>query len=508
MTENTDIWADDKLERKPDADFLINFLLGRHEARKRVGTSGSYVLNVDAEWGFGKTFFMKRVAAQLSDKHPVVFIDAWKNDFSDDPYTTVISEIEAFFKEHIPKKDKETRTSKALTTVRQNAGRIMLAGAKGAVKQLAKRAIGEGLAEITEIVSESVDKDSSIAKAIGEASQKGLGKIEDELAEISDEMLDNFAKSKIEHYQEVKKSLENFKTSIEQLLLEFSDISPLQLPMFIFIDELDRCRPPYAIAMLERIKHLFDVPDIVFVLSTDTTQLANSISGVYGQTFASHRYLQRFFSRTFTLPKPTQKALIDALVIGNGVDVAKWHSIGVDDDKIQYLADASYHYEMSPRETKRSLEILEDLTMSWKRPFPIEISIMFPLIYGYVTGENIDQWDNESWFHQKTSRISSWKLSEVGNFGFRQSLRQYNKGNDYSLTLYQATQKDMRTFLDRNRPSRETVDQSTPSFIKLITYNIIETEYSKRFSNVVREGEFSDIRTYPNLIKHAGLLKA
>ncbi|QDE47832.1 hypothetical protein EIN43_17235 [Enterobacter hormaechei] len=66
------------------------------------------------------------------------------------------------------------------------------------------------------------------------------------------------------------------------------------MPTFIFIDELDRCRPNYAIDMLETIKHLFDINNVVFVIATDKEQLSHSICSVYGSGFDATRYLDRF----------------------------------------------------------------------------------------------------------------------------------------------------------------------------------------------------------------------
>jgi len=57
--------------------------------------------------------------------------------------------------------------------------------------------------------------------------------------------------------------------------------------MFILIDELDRCRPTYAIELLENIKHLFDIEGLYFIIATDSTQLSYSINAVYGNKFAS-----------------------------------------------------------------------------------------------------------------------------------------------------------------------------------------------------------------------------
>jgi hypothetical protein len=75
-------------------------------------------------------------------------------------------------------------------------------------------------------------------------------------------------------------------------------------PLFIFIDELDRCRPDYSIRLLEGIKHMFAVPGVAFVVSTNLDQLSKSVQGVYGPSFNGYSYLKRFFDFEFTLPDP------------------------------------------------------------------------------------------------------------------------------------------------------------------------------------------------------------
>jgi hypothetical protein len=91
----------------------------------------------------------------------------------------------------------------------------------------------------------------------------------------------------------------------------------LEKPMFVFIDELDRCRPTYAIELLETVKHLFDIPGLIFVIATDTEQLQHSIKAVYGEGFDSNKYLYRFFDRTFTLKQPDLEKFIKSLKIYN-----------------------------------------------------------------------------------------------------------------------------------------------------------------------------------------------
>lgn len=75
--------------------------------------------------------------------------------------------------------------------------------------------------------------------------------------------------------------------------------------MIFIIDELDRCNPYYAVKVLERIKHLFNIPNIVFVLSIDKEQLSNSIRGYYGSDLIkADEYLKRFIDIEYTLPDP------------------------------------------------------------------------------------------------------------------------------------------------------------------------------------------------------------
>ena len=73
--------------------------------------------------------------------------------------------------------------------------------------------------------------------------------------------------------------------------------------LVIFIDELDRCKPSFAIEMLERIKHYFDDERIIFVVSLNKEQLIHTISNYYGSEFDATRYLNRFFDVSINLPE-------------------------------------------------------------------------------------------------------------------------------------------------------------------------------------------------------------
>ena len=72
--------------------------------------------------------------------------------------------------------------------------------------------------------------------------------------------------------------------------------------MVFIIDELDRCRPTFAIELLERVKHIFDIPNMVFVLGINRDEICKSFQSIYGDIDATV-YLQRFFDMEFTLPE-------------------------------------------------------------------------------------------------------------------------------------------------------------------------------------------------------------
>ena len=77
--------------------------------------------------------------------------------------------------------------------------------------------------------------------------------------------------------------------------------------------------------MLETIKHLFDIKNLVFIISTDTAQLEHSIKAVYGNGFDSFEYLHRFFKQRVTLPKPDYYKFLCMVNAFNGIDFTEHH---------------------------------------------------------------------------------------------------------------------------------------------------------------------------------------
>lgn len=116
---------------------------------------------------------------------------------------------------------------------------------------------------------------------------------------------------RLKKYLEQKQSLENFKTALSDYIASPTEKS---LPVVFVVDELDRCNPMFAVKLLERIKHLFDIPNIAFVLSISKSQLECSIKGFFGNNeFDAANYLRRFIDVEMVLPKPIDNKFIDLL---------------------------------------------------------------------------------------------------------------------------------------------------------------------------------------------------
>ncbi|WP_429040598.1 KAP family P-loop NTPase fold protein [Aeromonas veronii] len=261
-----EILSADRLERARYAEFLTNYLAAE-------GTQRNYVLNLNAEWGAGKTWFIKRWYMELKAHYPTVYIDAWQQDFSDDPLLTVISSIIDQLKMIAGKENPIPEG------MRQRLLGLFKVGGKLALKAAIKKA---GLEE----------DDFSLE--------------EDDANQLVDALCNN----QKERYE----SIQYLKQEIRQWVEGAVGLSEgeLDYPAFILIDELDRCRPSYAVEMLETIKHIFDIPKVVFVLATDTEQLQHAVKVIYGADFDAHTYLSRFFSRRFSLLAGSKRLFIES----------------------------------------------------------------------------------------------------------------------------------------------------------------------------------------------------
>lgn len=255
-----------KLNRKEYGKFLFNYLKSE---------KSGFVLNIDSSWGSGKTEFLKRFYTEcINNDHPVVYIDAWESDFSKDPLSVVAFELLNQIKCYMSNNPDPTLQGKFLElkskikSFKQYLG--IMAG-------IGTASIGLGYAPGKDIALSALD----------------VGFTDNE------KLIDNLS----QNYQKQSKAIKEIKEHLGLIskLLEY--VYSINLPLIILIDELDRCRPTYAIEMIEVVKHFFTTRNVVFIIATDTNQLCSSIKSVYGQDFDARIYLKRFFDRTANLPE-------------------------------------------------------------------------------------------------------------------------------------------------------------------------------------------------------------
>lgn len=308
-----DLWSDDLLERRKVAAYLTKYLNDRYQHRPK---EKGFVLALTAEWGFGKTYLIEKWAADLRTKgHPVVSFDAWANDFTPEPLVAFVSQVEKSLRPIVAEVplalrhlDEAIKKAKVLW---RPTGNVLLQIA-------AKKLTNFTIDEIEELINAPEDSPSGNQSSSSETDEGKDKKAA--MAEIA-ESLKKVYDSSLKEHSDKQSAISAFRESLALLVNQISEATDFHLPLFIFVDELDRCRPDYAIELLEGIKHLFGVPGVYFIIALNLSQLGESTKTVYGSSFAGHRYLKRFFDIEFSLPEPEQKLFAQSLFQNSSIPV-------------------------------------------------------------------------------------------------------------------------------------------------------------------------------------------
>jgi hypothetical protein len=299
MAENAEppnFWTDDILDRRDNANYLTTFFVNRYRVKPE---EQGFVMAINAEWGYGKTFMLERWRDELCHSgHPTVYFDAWKNDFTPQPLIAFISEIDSGLAPHFAK---IPRAKKAFKVAMDSAKPLLNTTLKVVGASVAKQVAGLTLGQIAEWQSSDESKG-----AVGEHSShldvKTIGA-----------SLESAVTLALKQHKDTKTAIRLFRQKLEMLIDTLKSESLIQLPIFVFVDELDRCRPDYAIELLEGIKHLFGVRGIYFIVATNIQQLAESTKVIYGSGFDGENYLKRFFDLEYALPEPSSASYAVAL---------------------------------------------------------------------------------------------------------------------------------------------------------------------------------------------------
>lgn len=247
----------DPLHRKREIEDFLKML---------IAVEPPYTFVIDAPWGSGKTFFVKQVARALQMANPAldldletlsatlgetatelpatpclpIYFNAWEDDHFDNPILPILASIANAAGEETVKDGKD---------------------------------FGKGVIGVLEAAASLFGYSGDINGAI-----------------------ENFSGADFLARYKNEKEL---RTKIDELIKNY--LPGIANRAVIFIDELDRCRPEFAIKVLEQTKTLFQQENIVVVYSTDITQLAHSLQGVYGPRFEGRKYLERFYDKRLEL---------------------------------------------------------------------------------------------------------------------------------------------------------------------------------------------------------------
>lgn len=207
-------------------------------------------------------------AATLLPERAVIYLDAFASETVDDPLLCILAAI----RDEFP--DEETRKE-----IRQRVMSVMKMGWKVLLQALAAHLLkqdGEGIwTELTD------------------AAQDGAN-------DLIDRTVDNL----LDQYAHAQQNIEALQETIAK--------ATTQRPILFFIDELDRCRPDFALSILELVKHVFDIPGIKFIFVANLEQLKAAIRKRYGQDVDADVYLEKFINLSIILPPVHNRTSINA----------------------------------------------------------------------------------------------------------------------------------------------------------------------------------------------------
>lgn len=258
----------------PDVDIFKRKGFGERLANLVENSGGSPVIALDSGWGEGKSTFIKMwrgyIENQREPEIKSIYFDAFENDYQKDPFLTLASEIYQL----ITVEDEETKTK-----FKDKAAKA----AKSLVRGALKVSVKVGTAGIVD------------GSAVDVA--------EKELSNLVADQVDDLIKERFEHAEKDKLALKEFRSYLSNFANEVNGGKPI---VFI-IDELDRCKPDFALELLEQVKHLFSVKGITFLLVTNREQLEESIKSKYGQGIDPTNYLHKFINVWLTMPRASDE---------------------------------------------------------------------------------------------------------------------------------------------------------------------------------------------------------
>ncbi|OYY21378.1 MULTISPECIES: P-loop NTPase fold protein [unclassified Polynucleobacter] len=310
------------------------------------------VVAIDGEWGIGKTWFGQNLKTLIDSKSEFgsIWIDAFQADWIDDPALTLISSMGAGL-------DDAQRKS-----FFDSAAPLIARAVPNLIKAVAKTA-----GNFVGVDKEVIDTAADILK--DEAEELIRAKL-DELAE-REKVLEHLKKLLADHVKKAKGQ-----------------------KVVVIVDELDRCSPAYAIRLLERLKHLFDIEGVIFLLLWNRNQIKQAVEAFYGAGTNGAMYLDKFIDYPIAMPitnSSTSLPPMDRLI--------KLFSKNMSEEKqMRFLNNSSWLVAISTLlnlNARQSQRILDWWTVSSTRNFValeswlIGLKAKYPLIYQGICSEDL-----------------------------------------------------------------------------------------------------------------------
>lgn len=239
------------------------------------------VIAIDGPWGSGKSVFAKQWAGLLRQrKTPVIEFDAFANDYQDDAFIALAGEIVAHAKEELG-----------------------TATGKGVLSDFIGKA-----AKVGRVLAPTAAKAALKAVTFGAVSADDVGKDVEQALEAAatdaGTLLENALRDRLANAESATSMMRGFGAELARLAEALArnakpDAEDVGPRLVIVIDELDRCKPSFALDLLEKIKHFYSVPGVVFVFITHLPQIEAAVRGRYGVETDAGTYLGKFIGLRF-----------------------------------------------------------------------------------------------------------------------------------------------------------------------------------------------------------------
>jgi len=337
------MWDDDKLDRLERAIAFARIV--QHSERARV-------ISIEGGFGSGKTFFRTRWAQHLRELgETVVEFDAWKSDHSGDP-------LAAFSFELLRSLQGPVDTPSFGSQLRAVATTVAKAGYRRGSQALVGEAvdqIGEEFSNLLETVGIGGDGESADdTSALSTVAMASLSEARKSMSKEASKLL--WSQFEAERVREVE--LPQRLKALRKTLVESGQSNGR---IVVLIDELDRCRPDYAISLLEAIKHLFDEEGFIFVLFLNPAQLASTAARLFGNVDGGEPYFTKFIDLRLELGENSSRALCRAYLISLFELSGSADRVGDSEflELLQSIQSAAEELNLTPRQIEKVFTMIE-----------------------------------------------------------------------------------------------------------------------------------------------------